>query len=154
MTDLEPTGEIPSRIQLAGCIIQNPEGRILLIHRNAPVRGNIPARIQWETPGGSVGDHIQDETPQEAVMREVREELGIEIEVGDKVGSFEFSEDGKNFNYTSYKALLVAGEPQALESNHDGVGWFSWEELREMTSELSANAKNLVDTYFRGELKL
>jgi ADP-ribose pyrophosphatase YjhB (NUDIX family) len=150
----EPTREIPSRIRAAGVIIQNPEGKILLIHRDAPAKGNVPPRAQWETIGGGVADHIKDETPQEAVIREAWEEAGIEIEVGDQAGSFDFSEDGNNFRYISFNATIVSGEPKPLEPKHDKVGWFSWEELREMTEGLSANLKNLVAAKFAGQLNL
>jgi 8-oxo-dGTP diphosphatase len=155
MTDeISPKTELPKKLQLAGCIIQNPEGKILLIHRNAPAKGNLPARIQWETPGGSVGDHVKDETPEQAVIREAREELGIELEVQTKAGEHEFTEDGHTMDYAWYNATIISGEPKPLEPKHDNVGWFSWEELREMTEKLSANAKNLVDAYFAGQLKL
>jgi 8-oxo-dGTP diphosphatase len=148
MTDAEPKGELPSQIQLAGAIIQNPEGKILLIHRNTS------KRTQWEVPGGKVGDNIKDETPEETVLREIREELGIEIEIKGKAGEHEFSENGFTNDYSWYNAVIISGEPKPMEEGHDNVGWFSWEELRVMNEELSANLRNLVDAKFAGQLQL
>jgi len=146
MSDEEVKSKIPSRVQLAGCIIQNPEGKILLIHRNTP------KRAQWEVPGGKIGDHIPSEKPEEAVLREVKEELGIEIKILGKAGEHEFSEDGYTMDYAWYNATIISGEPQPMEKSHDKVGYFSWEELRAMKEELSINLRNLVDVYFAGEL--
>jgi len=138
---------VSSRIQLAGCVIQNPEGKILLIHRNTA------KRVQWEVPGGKVGDFIKNETPEETVTREIREELGIEIEIKGKAGEHEFLEDGYVNDYAWYNATTTSGEPRPMEKGHDNIGYFSWEELRTM-NDLSSNLANLVDAYFKGDLQL
>jgi 8-oxo-dGTP diphosphatase len=145
MTDTEPTGERPSRIQLAGCIIQNPEGKILLIHRNTP------KRTQWEVLGGKseAGEPLQV-----TAVREAGEELDIGVAIEDKMGEHEFEEDGFVDNYTWYKATIISGEPKIMEPAFDQFGYYSWEELRDMRDELSANAKNLVDAYLAGQLSL
>src|SRR5690349_25109278 len=54
------------------------EGRVLLTQRK---RGTHLAGA-WEFPGGKVEP---DEDPRAALVRELREELGIEVEVGDVV---------------------------------------------------------------------
>jgi mutator protein MutT len=136
------------RIQLAGAIIQNLEGKILLIHRNTA------KRTQWEVPGGKVGDFIENETLEQTVVREIKEELGIEIEIKEKAGEHEFSEDGYTNDYSWYNAIIISGEPKPMEKGHDRVSYYSWEDLRKMYDELSSNLRNLVDAYFRRELKL
>lgn len=148
MLDEEPKNETLAKLQLAGCIIQNPEGQILLIHRNTP------KRVQWEVPGGKIGDHIKGETPEETVLREVKEELGVEIKILSKAGEHEFSEDGNTMDYAWYNAVITSGEPQPVEKGHDKVGYFSWDELNSMREELSSNLRNLVDTYFTHQLNL
>ncbi|MCL5433217.1 MAG: NUDIX domain-containing protein [Patescibacteria group bacterium] len=57
-------------IKLAGCIIQNTEGKILLIHRNTP------KRVQWEIPGGNLE---LGETFENTAIRELKEEADIVI---------------------------------------------------------------------------
>jgi 8-oxo-dGTP pyrophosphatase MutT (NUDIX family) len=145
MTDTEPKREIPSRLQLAGCIIQNPEGKILLIHRNTP------KRAQWEVLGGK---NERGEPLQVTAVREAGEELGIGVAIKGKLGEHEFEEDGFVNNYTWYEATIISGEPKIMELPFDQFSYYSWEELRNMRGDLSANAKNLVDVYFVGQLKL
>jgi ADP-ribose pyrophosphatase YjhB (NUDIX family) len=54
------------------------EGRVLIVQR-----GRAPSKGVWTVPGGAV--HL-GETMREAAAREVREECGIEIDVGPVVG--------------------------------------------------------------------
>ena len=62
----------PSRVLLvAACALIDPDGRILIAERPA---GKAMAGL-WEFPGGKVEP---DETPEQAVVRELREELGVE----------------------------------------------------------------------------
>jgi 8-oxo-dGTP diphosphatase len=137
-----------SEIHLAGAVIQNSEGKILLIHRDTS------KRTQWEVPGGKVGDFIKDETSEQTVIREIKEELGVEVEIKGKAGEHEFTEDGFTNGYSWYNAVIISGEPQPIEEGHDNVGWFSWDELQTMDAELSSNLRNLVAAHFNGELQL
>src|SRR4051812_33067248 len=54
---------------LAGCVILDEDGRVLLLHRS----GNP---IQWELPGGKVED---GEAAEAAAKRELLEELGVHV---------------------------------------------------------------------------
>lgn len=60
----------PTHIVTAGGLVENDEGKILMVKH--PVRG-------WEVPGGQVE---VGETLTEAFKREIKEETGIDIEVG------------------------------------------------------------------------
>ena len=64
---------------VVGAAIFDDSGRLLAAQRAAPAR----YAGLWEFPGGKVE---LGETPAEALVRECREELGIEIEVGALVG--------------------------------------------------------------------
>jgi mutator protein MutT len=93
-------------------------GRVLAARRTGP-----PAVAgRWELPGGKVEP---GERPGEALEREVREELGCDIEVtGWLAGS---SPIGETHVLTVATAVLVDGEPEPTE--HDQVRWLGVEEL-------------------------
>jgi 8-oxo-dGTP diphosphatase len=124
-------------IRLAGCIIQDQEGKILLLHRNTP------KRAQWEIPGGKI-DESEDVAA--AAAREVQEELGIEVEVLRKLDTKSFTEDGYTMEYTWFSAQIVGnGKPKVMEPDtHDEYRFFSLKELEKLSTELSPNAANFL----------
>lgn len=108
-------------IHLAGAVVRDGEGRVLLLHRVSP--------SQWEVPGGVVepGEH-----PVEAAAREVREELGVgvDVEVEDEIGACVFIERGQKFHYTFFAAGLE-GPPRAVEAMHDGIAYHDLQHVPE-----------------------
>src|SRR5262249_51162472 len=73
--DLTMVREYPDRpIVAVGAIVFDSAGRVLLGGRGRP-----PAQGRWSVPGGAVE---AGETLAEACAREVREETGLEVEVG------------------------------------------------------------------------
>jgi 8-oxo-dGTP diphosphatase len=105
------------------------EGRILLTRRaHAPWRG------LWCSPGGfcELGEH-----PAETVVREAREEVGLEVEVEDYLGTWVdvYSDDADDpdaevINVAYYTATLVRDEPPRLDpAEVSEIGWFAPDEL-------------------------
>jgi 8-oxo-dGTP diphosphatase len=91
--------------ELAGCVIKDEQGRILLIHRKT-------SRFDhWEIPGGK----IEDETPQAAAKRELMEELGVEVVLGKKLAQKEFSDKAGDWHYTWFEAKIEKGKPKIME---------------------------------------
>jgi 8-oxo-dGTP diphosphatase len=74
----------------------------------------------WEFPGGKV-EPGEDEAA--ALVRECREELGVEVAVGAKVGPDYLTPSGTMLVRT-YRATLVGGEPAPIES-HDELRWLA-----------------------------
>lgn len=64
-----------------GAVITDDQGRLLLI-----LRGHEPGQGLWSIPGGRIEP---GETDQQAVIREVREETGLEVTCGRLLGSAE-----------------------------------------------------------------
>ena len=91
-------------------------GRVLAARRSAPaaVVGG------WEFPGGKVEP---GESETDALVRECREELGVEIRVGELLGTV--AQD--SFVLRVYRAALLAGEPLPLQ-DHDELRWLAADE--------------------------
>ena len=91
--------------------------RLLAARRRTPM--SLAGR--WEFPGGKVD---QGETDEQALHREIREELGVTITTGDEVVG---PEDGawlisERYRLRLWPAAVLSGEPQPLVE-HDEVRW-------------------------------
>lgn len=94
------------------------DGRVLAARRTTPAE----AAGRWEFPGGKVEP---GETPEAALAREVAEELGCTVAVGDWLpGEVPI---GLRHVLTVAVARLVSGVPIPVE--HDALRWLAAEEL-------------------------
>ena len=97
------------------------DGRLLACRRTSPPE----TAGRWELPGGKVED---GETPDAALVREVREELGCEIAV---IGWLDVDAPiGERHVLRVAVCDLVAGAPEPAE--HDTVRWLAPHELDEV----------------------
>lgn len=80
--------------------------------------------MMWEFPGGKVES---GELPEEALARELREELGVVVEVMDFAGQGKFRKGGLVIELDVYFARIVKGE--VLLREHRDAGWFRAEEF-------------------------
>jgi A/G-specific adenine glycosylase len=67
----------------------------------------------WEFPGGKVE---AGETLPEALRRELKEELGVRIEVGGQLGSYRHAYTHFKVSVHTFEAAITEGEPHPLES--------------------------------------
>ena len=90
----------------------------------ATQRGYGDFKDGWEFPGGKVEP---GETPEAALMREICEELAVEISVGELLTTVEY--DYPNFHLTMhcYLCRLIGGELWLLE--HEAARWLGKGEL-------------------------
>jgi len=72
----------------------------------------------WEFPGGKVEE---GETLEQSLAREISEELGMDVEVGDEVNVVKTSRGDKKLLIHFYECKITAGQPVAL-----GCREFSW----------------------------
>jgi 8-oxo-dGTP diphosphatase len=134
-------------LKLAGCIIQNKDGHVLLIHRNTD------KYTHWEVPGGKVKVE-RGETADEAAVRELREELGIEVDIKEPLGAVEFVDRGKPMHYSWFAATILEGEPRIVEPHlHDDFRYINVYAADE-SLKLSLAAEGLVKQIADGHVQL
>lgn len=97
--------------------------RRVLVARRAQGQKNAG---MWEFPGGKVES---GESPAEALRRECREELAIDVDVHIPVADVTHSYPDLTIHLTLLKALLPQGEPTPLE--HDELRWITAEQLND-----------------------
>ena len=112
-----------------GAVIVNDEGKILLQKRALGVKSHAG---MWDSPGGGVEF---GETFAETIRREVREEHGVEVEIGEILGIVEEIDQvsGRHVVAPAFLCRITAGTPQILEPEKcEEIGWFTWEEAQEL----------------------
>jgi 8-oxo-dGTP diphosphatase len=102
----------------AAAVVFDDEGRLLLANR-ADGRG-------WCLPGGYCDAH---EPPQETIVREVREEVGLEVDVEGLLGIYSVTQrSGEKIVAITFSCRVIGGEAGTSDETID-VGWFSEEAL-------------------------
>lgn len=112
-----------------GAAIFNSDGKLFITKRGDKAKNE---RGKWEIPGGSVEF---GETFEQAIKREMREEVGVEIEVIELLGICDHIIPNENQHWVSptYICKIKKGIPQILEpSKCAEIGWFSIEEAEKL----------------------
>jgi 8-oxo-dGTP diphosphatase len=111
-------------VRCVGAVIRADDGRLLVIRRGHP-----PGAGRWSLPGGrtSIG-----ESDAEAVIREVREETGLDVRVGGLLGSVERDGPaGEVFLIRDYACVATGGTLRAGDDAADAC-WVTDAELRQL----------------------
>lgn len=95
------------------------EGRVF-----ATQRGYGEFKDGWEFPGGKVE---AGESPEEALCREIREELEVEVNVGDLIDTIEYDYPAFHLSMKCYACTIAGGSPHLLE--HEAARWLSADQL-------------------------
>ncbi len=88
-------------VKVVAAVIRNGD-KIL-----ATARGYGDYKGQWEFPGGKIES---GETPQQALIREIKEELDIDIEVGDLIGNIEYDYPTFHLSMACFWCKIVRGD--------------------------------------------
>ena len=130
-------GIVPDKktLQVVGAAIINESNEVLCAQR-----GYGSLKGKWEFPGGKIE---QNETEAQALVREIKEELGIDIEVKELVGENYHKYKDFNVNLKVYKCNYVAGEINDTE--HQSLKWVENKKLNEL--DWADADKPIVDSY-------
>lgn len=99
----------------------------VIIHNNhifVTQRGYGEFKDGWEFPGGKIEP---GETPQEALAREIKEELDTEIEVGDYLEAVEYDYPSFHLSMDCFFCTIKSGELVLKE--HEAAKWLTVENL-------------------------
>ena len=110
---------IRKTIEVVAAVIFDEQGRIF-----ATQRGYGDWKDWWEFPGGKIE---QGEKPQEALRREIHEELDAGIEVGDLLRTIEYDYPTFHLTMHCFKCKLADGHVTLLE--HEAAKWLYPHEL-------------------------
>jgi ADP-ribose pyrophosphatase YjhB (NUDIX family) len=125
-----------------GAIVFDGQGRIaLLLRRVQPERGC------WTLPGGATGT---DESVVEAVRRELREELAIEVKPTDCLGIIDLLDAGRGDRWLSFVFIveIVSGSPRNAEpTRHTRLAWFPPHKVPSPLTILTAHAVSFLTTF-------
>lgn len=93
-------------------------------HIFATARGYGEFKGQWEFPGGKIKD---GETPQTALVREIKEELDTIVEVGELIDTIEYDYPSFHLSMDCFWCEVVEGELKLLEA--EDAKWLNRDEL-------------------------
>ena len=93
----------------------------------ATQRGYGSYKDWWEFPGGKIEE---GETPQEALVREIREELDTEIAIGDYLITVEYDYPEFHLSMDCFWCSIVEGELTSLE--HEAAKWLPMDDLKQV----------------------
>lgn len=126
-----------------GAVILDEANKVLLV-----LRKKAPEAGCWSLPGGKV-DYM--ETIENAIMREIKEELGVEIEITQLVCVTNHIIQSEDVHYVAptFTARITNGEVQNREPHAlEDVQWFSINEIPEnitMTTEYALKQLKLLE---------
>jgi 8-oxo-dGTP diphosphatase len=117
-----------------GAVIVDVDGRLFLARRGPKAKNECGL---WEFPGGSVefGERLSD-----AIKREMFEEYGIEIEVGELLDIVDhiLPEEGQHWVSPSFICTIKSGSPIIREQEKcSEIGWFNLDEIPDNLSQIT-----------------
>jgi 8-oxo-dGTP diphosphatase len=105
------------------CAIIVEEGMVL-----AALRGRqMHQSWKWEFPGGKVEEN---ETPEACIIREIKEELNVEIQIKEELPAVEYHYPEKSIRLIPFICTITSGQVEAVE--HEKASWFTPEQLQSL----------------------
>lgn len=109
---------------VAGLIVR--DGKLLITQRG-PIQKQPELALKWEFPGGKVESN---ESPHAALIRELREELGVDVEILLPLTPVDWNYGRGPIRLIPFICRITNGEPKALD--HAEVRWVQPGSLHEL----------------------
>lgn len=97
-------------IRVVAALLQREDGKVLITQRRA--KAFMP--LKWEFPGGKVEP---GETDQQALARELKEELDIQVEVGDHFMGLKHAYPDFEVDFQVYSCTIISGDLRKIAVN-------------------------------------
>ena len=110
-------------IEVSCAIIINPFDQVLVTQRSA----HMPLPLKWEFPGGKIEDN---ETAEECLIREIREELNIEIEITSALSPNDHQYPNKLIRLIPFICKKTGGE--IILKEHANYKWLDVKDLLDL----------------------
>lgn len=127
----------PCTIGVRG-LVANEAGDLLLVQ-------HCYGRRSWFLPGGG---HRRDESPEDALVREIREETGLEVAVTGLVGVYYYTGGYKRDNIYIFECRRVGGDVKHVGGEIADIGWFPPDALPE---KLMVGMTRILDDWRSGK---
>ena len=125
-------------IDVTCAIIRNDENKVLIVQRGE----NTDHPFKWEFPGGKLGP---DETEEDCIIREIREELSIDIVICKRLEPFEFDYGIKQIRLIPFVCDTLDEIPFLTE--HIAFRWIGSDQLDEI--DFSEADVPVAEFYFK-----
>lgn len=119
-------------------IFVNDQRKVLLLLRDD--KPTIPYPNMWDVPGGHVDD---GETPEQCIVREMKEEMDLTLEEFERLSVMEFTD---RVEYTFWKRVNLDIEKIDLQEGQR-LRWFT--ELEARNSKLAYGFNEIIDDFFK-----
>ncbi|MBO4814655.1 MAG: (deoxy)nucleoside triphosphate pyrophosphohydrolase [Muribaculaceae bacterium] len=107
------------QVEVVAAVLRDDAGRVF-----ATQRGYGAMKDGWEFPGGKIET---GETPEEALKREIVEELNVNIDIDDFLTTVEWDYETFHLTMQCYLCHVVSGEMVLME--HEAARWLPLEEI-------------------------
>ena len=104
-------------VRCVGAVVHDAAGRLLLIQR-----GHDPHRGLWSLPGGRIE---AGESPEQAIVREVREETGLDVVPGRPVGQVTIPGEGVVFQVVDFACTLTGTDGDPVPGDDAAAAMFA-----------------------------
>ncbi len=103
----------------AGVVLFDADGRVLLVHQNY-------GHHRWTLPGGMFET---GESPADAALREVFEEVGVRVELGALIGAYYVRRAKPGIRFVFRARIVDDAAPRLSDDELDDIGWFDPNDL-------------------------